>query len=171
MISPAQRRELDTQYARDVLGYRVGAVRIPSHTNPGTDKEIRIFIKDECAHFFQDPSGEFKRVFANLKDDTQGMATPLPPYSADYGLTATTLTSLGFVVWPCLPERDGRDGVMFIQHDTGIIEPDAFHLVSVKGSVYADLASGAVISAIKHVNGILPGPYGDEDEEAEGQEV
>jgi hypothetical protein len=155
--SQAQKREFDAKYAKEVLGFEEDVIRVNSHLNPGQEKKIRVF-KDSAGliKFFLDPSGEFQKCYSNGKDDSDGLAEPLPPYSASLALTIDTLVRLGFVIWPCLPERDGRDGVMFVHHEHGIMDAEAFHLLNISGLTYQNAAVGAVVSAIMYVNGDLP---------------
>ena len=170
--SEAQRRDLDCQFLKDVLGYTGGIIRTKSHLNPGKEAKIRVFSKEGLIDHFVDPSGEFQRCYRNSKDDTDGLASPVPRFSSDFRLTAKTVARLGFVVWPLLPERDGgRSGVMFLQHQHGLIDDDAFHLVDVKGVMFEDVAVGACVASIMWVNGDLPDTSdncveaGDEDDE------
>ena len=45
---------------------------------------------------------------------------------------------------------------MFLQHNVGIMDEEAFHMLDVKGLVFSDAAVGACVSAIMYVNGDLP---------------
>jgi hypothetical protein len=155
--SQAQKREFDAQVRQGGPRLRRGRHprELPPQPRPG-EEDTRLQGLRRPHQVLPGPVWEFQKCYSNGKDDSDGLAEPLPPYSASLALTIDTLVRLGFVIWPCLPERDGRDGVMFVHHEHGIMDAEAFHLLNISGLTYQNAAVGAVVSAIMYVNGDLP---------------